>query len=538
MRKATDTLHDLAVLARAGMVGSPASLVRGVRSLLDTHSWGPVVGAARTAARRAPNATGLIDERGGLTFREIDERSSALARSLWAKGVCAGQVVAVLCRDHRGPIESLLACGKLGATTILLNTGFAAPQLAGVLRRERVSVLIYDEEFTETLSEVPPALPRILAWHDTAPWAGTPTLEQMIADAPHVKLGKPTNPAKVVLLTSGTTGTPKGAERQVRSGLAAADFLERIPLRAKESTYIASPLFHAIGFLHMILAMALSSTIVVNRRFDPRQAVAAVDRHSCTGLVLVPTMLQRVLELGEAELAAYDLSSLRVLFCSGSALPPALCLRALNAFGDVLYNFYGSTEVAVATVATPQDLRAAPGTVGHSPRCSTVRLYDAEGRPVRRAHAVGRVHVGNGLKFSGYTSGGGRRVINGLVDTGDLGHFDSQGRLFIDGRADDMIVSGGENVFPGEVENLLLTHYQVRDAAVIGVPDHAFGQRLRAYIVPTPGALVDPEEIKEFVRLSLARHKVPRDVVLIPRLPRTPTGKVIRRHLVRAALPG
>jgi fatty-acyl-CoA synthase len=256
--------------------------------------------------------------------------------------------------------------------------------------------------------------------------------------------------------------------------------------------------------------------------------MAAVDRYGCSTLVVVPTMLQRIMELGEQELSGYDLDRLRVLFCSGSALSPGLATEAMDRLGDVLYNFYGTTEVAVATVATPEDLRAAPGTVGYSPRNCVVRLYDVDNREVTGANKVGRIHVGSHLRAAVRS---GRDEVDGLVDTGDLGHFDEDGRLFIDGREDDMIISGGENVFPSEVEHLLMTHYQVRDAAVVGVPDHQFGQRLRAYVVPTPGVRLDPTELREFVRVSLARHKVPRDVVIVPRLPRTATGKVIRDRL-------
>ena len=524
--KVMGTLHDVAVLARAGLL-SPAHLPRSRRALADVHKWGPVVGAARLAARRRPEATGLVDDRGETTFRELDQRSSALAKSLRARDIGPGTVVGILCRDHRGPVETLLACGKLGATTIMLNTGFAAPQLARLIQRESVEAIVHDQEFTGVLAELSPRLPRYVAWRDEA-GAGVPTLDELVADAPKGRLRHPREVSKVVLLTSGTTGTPKAAQRKIRSGLAAADFLDLIPLRSAESTYIAAPMFHGIGFLHLVLALALNSTVVVRRRFDARQTMASVDRYRCSTLVVVPTMLQRIMELGSRELSGYDLSALRVLFCSGSALPPSLAKLTMERLGDVLYNFYGTTEVAVATVATPADLRDSPGTVGFSPRNCTVRLFDVDGDEVTAPGAVGRILVSNGLKAS---VRGGRERTDGLVDTGDLGHFDDKGRLYIDGREDDMIISGGENVFPGEVEDLLLTHYQVRDAAVVGVPDHEFGQRLRAYVVPTPGATLDPAELREFVRVSLARHKVPRDVVIVPRLPRTASGKVIRRLL-------
>ncbi|MGH3620345.1 MAG: AMP-binding enzyme, partial [Sciscionella sp.] len=244
-----------------------------------------------------------------------------------------------------------------------------------------------------------------------------------------------------------------------------------------------------------------------------------------------PTMLQRILDLGDEVLGRYDTSSLRVLFIAGSALAPEIGNRAMQVFGDVIYNLYGSTEVAVATVATPQDWRQAPGTAGRTPHGCTVRLYDAEGNQVTEPDVQGRVFVSSGLKFGGYTGGGNKEIIDGLLSSGDIGHFDSDGLLFIDGRDDEMIVSGGENVYPLEVESLLLEHERISDAAVIGVPDEEFGQRLRAFVVVSSAAEVTEDEIKAHVKANLARYKVPRDVRFLEELPRNATGKLLRDEL-------
>jgi fatty-acyl-CoA synthase len=245
----------------------------------------------------------------------------------------------------------------------------------------------------------------------------------------------------------------------------------------------------------------------------------------------VPTMLQRILDLGPEVLDSYDTSSLRIIFSAGSALSPELGNRATRVFGDVVHNLYGSTEVAVATVATPEDWRAAPGTVGRAPVGCRVVLYDDDGRPVTEPNVTGRVFVGSGLSFAGYTDGRHKEIIDGLLSTGDLGHVDADGRLFIDGRDDDMIVSGGENVFPGEIENLLVEHDGVVEAAVIGVPDPEFGQRLKAFVVPETRAELDADELKAYVRANLARFKVPREVVFLDELPRNATGKLLRHQL-------
>ncbi len=341
----------------------------------------------------------------------------------------------------------------------------------------------------------------------------------------------PRERGKAIILTSGTTGTPKGASRsQPRSLDPAAALLAMIPLKAREKTMIAAPMFHSWGFVHFTLGMSLSSTLVLNRRFDPEATLSLTARHECTALIVVPVMMQRILELPDETLGRYDLSKLRVLAVSGSALPGALSERWMDLFGDNVYNLYGSTEVAWASIATPADLRAAPGTAGRPPHGTVVRIYDDDGRAAPQG-ATGRIFVGNEMQFEGYTGGGSKDAIDGLLSSGDVGHFDEAGRLFVDGRDDDMIVSGGENVFPAEVEDLLANHHAVVEVAVFGVEDEQFGQRLKAVVVLRDGTSVSEDEIKEHVKSNLAGYKVPREVEFVDELPRTSTGKVLKREL-------
>jgi fatty-acyl-CoA synthase len=196
----------------------------------------------------------------------------------------------------------------------------------------------------------------------------------------------------------------------------------------------------------------------------------------------------------------------------------------------VVYNLYGSTEVAYATIATPEDLAAEPGCVGRVVRGAMVKVLDEVGRDVPTG-TTGRIFVGNSVQFDGYTGGGTKEIVNGLMSSGDVGHFDDAGRLFIDGRDDDMIVSGGENLFPGEVEEALMAHPEIVEAAVIGVPDEQYGQRLRSFVALRPGASLTEQDVKDYVKSRLARFKVPRDVIFVEALPRNPTGKVIKRQL-------
>ncbi|WP_291408912.1 acyl-CoA synthetase [Actinophytocola sp.] len=523
-------VRGLDVIRRSGLVPL-ARPDRALRALFILRQLGPIAGAAQVAANRDHRAIGLVDDLGPLTYHQLDTRSNALARAFAAKGLTADSVIALLARDHRGAVDTMVAAGKLGARLLLLNTGFAKPQLIDVAKREKVSALVYDEEFTDLVDALDDDLPRFLAWVPEGSKPAHPTLDELITSSDDRPVAVPREPGGLVLLTSGTTGTPKGAPRTVKSPLAAAQFLDRIPLRVGECTMLAAPLFHGTGLSQFLLSFALGSTVVLRRRFDPEQTLGAVQDNRATALVLVPTMLRRILDLGPEVLERYDTSSLRIVFCAGSSLPPELGNRATEAFGEVVHNLYGSTEVAVATVATPQDWREAPGTVGRAPVGCRVALYDADGRRVTAPGEVGRVFVGSILSFEGYTDGRHKDVIDGLLSTGDVGHFDEDGRLFIDGRDDDMIVSGGENVFPGEIENLLLEHGGVVEAAVVGVPDDEFGQRLKAYLVPRSGATLDADEIRAYVRANLARFKVPRDVVFLDELPRNATGKLLRDKL-------
>jgi fatty-acyl-CoA synthase len=335
-----------------------------------------------------------------------------------------------------------------------------------------------------------------------------------------------------VILTSGTTGTPRGASRhQPRSLDPAAAFFSRIPLRARETTLIAAPLFHSWGYGHFTMGLALSSTLVLQRRFEPEATLAAIATWRPSALVVVPIMLTRILELGPETISRYDTSSLRVIAVSGSALPGELALHVMDTFGDILYNLYGTTEVAWATIASPAQLRAAPGTAGTPPYGTQVSLFDEQGAPVTEPGQTGRIFARNEMVMDGYTSGDGKAMIDGLIATGDVGYLDTAGRLFVSGRDDDMIVSGGENVFPREVEDLLAEHPEVDDVAVIGVPDDHFGQRLRAFVVRSAGSQLSEDAVRDHVRDNLARFKVPRDVVFVDVLPRNATGKILKREL-------
>ncbi len=492
--------------------------------------WGPspATGVA-LAALHHPDATAIIDERGSLTWEQLHRRSNSLAHSLQEMGIGYGDGIGVMCRNHRGFIEATAAAAKIGASAIYLNTMFAGPQLAEVTRRERAKALIYDEEFSGLLEEVEDGVKRVIGWSDGE--SDGPTLDSLIAAGDDSDLKPPPDHPRFVILTSGTTGTPKGAQRSNPEGLhTVASMIDKIPYRSRETMMIAAPLFHSWGFFHFAIGLPTAATLVLRRRFDPEATLRAVQDNRAQTLAVVPVMIQRILQLPEETLRSYDLSSLRITALSGSALPGELALEWMDRFGDNIYNLYGSTEVAMATVATPEDLRAAPGTAGTPPRGTVVKIFDEDGSEVPRGE-VGRIFVGSEMSFEGYTGGGGKEVVDGLMSSGDVGHIDADGRLFVDGRDDEMIVSGGENVFPREVEDLLADHESVVEVAVIGVDDEEFGQRLKAFVVIEEGAEVNSDDLKKHVKAHLASYKAPREFEFLDELPRNATGKILKREL-------
>jgi acyl-CoA synthetase (AMP-forming)/AMP-acid ligase II/uncharacterized protein YndB with AHSA1/START domain len=522
---------ETARVAVTSGLARPARPDKLVRALTQFVRLGPTPAAGYTTnSILRPNDTAIVDELGTLTFGEVHIRTSALANAWLDAGLGEGDGVAIMCRNHRGFIEATVAASKIGANALYLNTAFAGPQLTEVVKREKPAAIVYDQEFTELLEDAGKRRKRFVAWvEDDSP--PDPTLDELIESGDTEPPVPPGEPGRVVILTSGTTGTPKGATRKQPDGLSPAiSLLSRIPLKAGERTMIAAPLFHSWGFAHFTLGLALHSTYVLQRKFDPEGTLSAIAQHQCTSCPMVPVMLQRVLDLPEEVRSKYDTSSLRTVPVSGSALPGDLALKFMDEFGDVIYNLYGSTEVAWATIATPADLRAAPGTAGKPPLGTTLRIYDENGRELPTAQ-TGRIFVANEMLFEGYTGGGSKDMIDGLMSTGDVGHLDDQGRLFVEGRDDDMIVSGGENVFPQEVEDLIARQDGVDEVAVIGVDDEKFGQRLKAYVVKKKGAKVTEESIQSAVKSNLARYKVPREVEFIKELPRNATGKVLKREL-------
>src|SRR5689334_19570112 len=521
-------IHAALVLGRAGLV-RPVRPDRPPRALAAVQRWGfTPAGGFAAAAALYPDAEAVVDERGALSFSDIDDRANRLANALSDEGVLEGDGVGVMVRNHRGFVDALIALSKLGADAMLLNTAFAGPQLTEVIKREKPRAIIYDAEFAELLADGLKRRRGFIAWADEDDDVDDPTLDELIEGADPSTPVPPDREGRQTILTSGTTGTPKGASRGSPGLDAAVAILSSIPLRGREKVLIAPPLFHQWGFAHFGLAMLTASTMVLRRKFDPANVLETIERERIDSVPMVPVMLSRVLDLEDDERRAHDTSSLRTVPVSGSALSGDVAKRFIDEFGDVVYNLYGSTEVAWVAIAGPKDLREAPGTAGRPPRGTELAILGDDDRPVPTGE-TGRIFVKNSMLFEGYTGGGSKDMVDGMMATGDVGRLDEEGRLFVEGRDDDMIVSGGENVFPQEVEETLLEHPKVSDAAVIGVDHEKWGQALKAYVVKKGS--VTEAALKKHVKEQLAGYKVPQAIEFIDELPRNPAGKVLKREL-------
>lgn len=489
------------------------------------------------AAQRCPDRRAIVDEIGSLSYKELDERCNALAAGLRAVPGGPPTTIGLMCRNHRGFVESVAAANKVGADILLLNTSFAGPALAEVIEREHIDLIIYDEEFTTAVERALPenvSCAKILGWTDTD--TDVLTLERVISEHTGKCPRKSTRKGKLVMLTSGTTGTPKGAQRS-GDGAEIADLkaiLDETPWRAEGTVVIPAPMFHAWGFGQLVLAIFMACTVVTRRKFDPEATLELVDRYQARGLCVVPVMFDRIMALPNEIRAKYSGRSLRFATASGSRIRPDVVTSFMDVFGDVLYNNYNATEVGLIALANPEDLRYAPDTAGKPNRVrSHVRILNDAMHDVPTGD-IGQIFVRNSSQFDGYTGGTTKMIHEGYMASGDLGRFDDTGRLFVVGRDDEMIVSGGENVYPIEVEKALLAHDDVEDASVIGVDDEAYGQRLVAFVVPVAGAQrsqATTDALKQHVRDSLANYKVPRDIHLLDELPRNSTGKILRQAL-------
>ena len=525
-----DLGYKVKVLRQIGLIKAapPGRIIGAVKQL---KKWGPGLPAGiNAAARRYPNQIAIIDDEGEITYSELIAQINQFTEVLRERGLQPGDSIALLARNHRYFVIALVAIIQLGARILLLNTMASKAQLTDLAEREGAELLILDEEFLPLVDEVRRSR-LIAAWADNPEALEVPTIANLIVGKPKGDQEVPERKGEIVIFTSGTTGLPKGATRREPDDLLPLiTYYGAIPVEGNSTMIVAAPLFHSWGLLNYGFAQTTVPTVILRRRFDPEQTLADIEKYKAEVLVVVPLMIQRMANLPEADAEKYNVSSLKITASSGSALAGDMPIRFMDRYTDSIYNFYGATETSWVSIASPQDLRDAPGTAGRVPWRTEVKILDSEGNELPTGE-IGVIHVINDMPFGGYTDGRSKAVHGGLIDTGDLGYFDEEGRLFVSGRDDDMIISGGENVFPRELEDCLSDHPDVSDVVVTGVADAEWGQRLVAYVVLEEGSYATEASLIAYSKENVPRFAVPKSIAMLEELPRNPTGKVMKRML-------
>ncbi|MGJ0183855.1 AMP-binding protein [Corynebacterium glyciniphilum] len=555
-------------LVKSGVFGamSPVAMGKALKAIVQ-WSFTPA-GLLAIGAAQDPYHTAILDDAGSITYGELHDQTNKLAEALYRTGVRERDKIGMLSRNHRGFIMTLCAHGRLGTDIVLFNTGASAEQTRAVMKEQKIDLLFIDEEFIPLLPKGFDECPVIINWEEDQDTAAAPLTEEErqartadieyasnVADAqksdnhatrnsdwPTLTEVLRTGPAeskiparprrgRTIILTSGTTGTPKGARRpEPKTYLPASSIMSRIPLKHHRGYYVPAPMFHLWGFCQIQLGLALRATFILQRKFSPREAVKLIEANRPANIAIVPTQLRRLLE---AVPENFNPGVKSIVAC-GEALPPRVIRETHEKFGKILYNLYGSTEISWASIAQPHELEEHPTTAGKPPMATVLKIVDDDGNEVPEG-VVGRVFVGNDLLFEGYTRPGvDKENLHGLVSTGDLGYYED-GLFYLAGRSDDMIVSGGENVYPQEAEDVISDMPEVYEVAVHGVADPDFGQALAAYVVlndeDKDKAEGFEERAKAAVKAKLARHNVPRYYVFMDVLPRNAVGKIVPREL-------
>ncbi len=511
-----------------------AGLGESLRALTASHQNPSAI--YRIHARNTPHKTALIWRERSLSYGELGRRIEALARGLVRRGLGRRQSVVSLMRNRPEHIELQNAVARASGGAVAVSWRSTPAELSFVLKNSEARFVFFEHELWPTVDQVARELDfprdRLIAIGGEVP--SVTRYEDVLTDAP-ATLAEDEESAAVVTYTSGTTGKPKGAVRRFPREVfvSTLEFIAQTPMRTDDVHLTVCPLYHMTAYGFLTFTHVLGGTVVIADEFKPETFLSLVERHRVTSTALVPTMLHRLIALGEPEIARHRTRSLRAIYCGGSALTGQLATRAMDALGDVLYNFYGATETGLVTLATPADLRAAPGTIGRALPHNEIVLVDDSGQTVRPGE-VGELYVKNGQLVVGYHGDEAATRSSMLGDrfsVGDLARVDRQGRYFIEGRKRDMIITGGVNVYPTEIEAAIEEHPSVFEAAVVGVADAEWGERVKAFVVAKPGVSIDEADLKTYMRGKVASPKVPREYAFVSSLPRNATGKVLKREL-------
>jgi fatty-acyl-CoA synthase len=490
----------------------------------------------RIQHKNHPDRDAFVFEGRAWTYRDVDERVDRIAAGLRAHGLRRGDSALVMLKNRPESLEIGAALSRIGAGGVSVSWRSTPAELHYLAANSGAQAIFFEAELLGTVEAARANLPALRSDRLFPVGAEVPGLTPFASLlASRTLAPEPEEEGVVIIYTSGTTGKPKGAVRRFARGQLEGffAFVGEVPIQTSDRHLCVCPLYHstALGFTAMTLMFG--GTVVIAREFDPEEFLRTIERERITTTAIVPTLLHRIMALPDDVSWRYDTSSLRAIFCGGAQLPGPLGTKALDRFGPVLYNFYGATETGLVTVAKPDDLRAAPGTIGRAVPGNEIRLLDEQGREVPRGH-VGELYARNAMLVEGYhrdAEATHASLREGFFSVGDLARLDEAGRYHIVGRRRDMVISGGVNVYPVEIEQVIEKHPAVAQVAVIGVPDEEWGERLRAFVVVRPGHDVSANELRLYCRDTLAGPKIPREWAFVDSLPSNPTGKVLKREL-------
>ena len=494
-------------------------------------------------AERLANKPAVIDDRPDgtvvtWTYAELNRRANRLAHVFRDLGLKPGERFVWCGPNSPGIICASHARGKLGATTVPLNYRLTPEETAYIVE-DSDAVLVYaDAEQAETFARIRGKIPRVrdIVIFGGAPMAGMLDGDALVARASDAE--PPPTPAdhpQSMLYTSGTTGRPKGAVRPPPDPAAIVPILTHVGFVADDVYLTTGPLYHSGpgGFLQ--IAHHLGNTAVIQRRFDPEDWLRLVQKYRVSMTFSAPTPIRLVVNLPEAVKARYDRSSMKRMIANAAPWSFALKEQYLADFPeDSLWEVYGSTELGVDTVLAPPDQRRKPGSCGRPAPGVEIKLYDEDGKEITAAGVPGEVYVRSANNFVTYhkaleTFEASRR--GDFLSVGDIAYRDEEGYYYICDRKSDMIISGGMNIYPAEIEATLERHPAVQEVAVFGIPSDEWGERVHAVVVPRPGQVIAADELAAFARAHLAGYKVPRSVSFADELPKTGSGKILKRAL-------
>jgi len=487
-------------------------------------------------AKNQPERVALRFRGRSVTYGELDDRLDRLASGLVARGLERKQSVLVMMKNRPEFVEIGAAAGRAGAAAVSVSWRSTPNELAYLANNSGARFIFFDHELWPTIDHARASIhvpnERLVAIGGDVP--GVARYEDLLSATKRTFEGDD-EAAAVVTYTSGTTGKPKGAVRKFPREMFVQilEFIARTPIKSTDVHLCVCPLYHMTAFAFFTMTHVVGGTVVIADEFKPESFLELVEHERVTTTAMVPTMLQRLLTHGTDAIRAHRTRSLRAIFCGGAQLPAQLAIDAMDVLGDVVFNFYGATELGIVTLASPADLRAAPGTIGPAVFGNDILLLDDEKNPVKPG-GVGELFVKNAMLVAGYHGNDAamrESMHAGYFSVGDLARRDEDGRYFIEGRKRDMVISGGVNVYPAEVEGAIEAHPQVLEAAVVGVPDPEWGERVKAFVVARAGERIDEGELKQFLRERIAGPKVPREYAFIDALPRNPTGKVLKNDL-------